>query len=236
MKKFIIEEPIFRLFPDVHIGIIVFKGVDNRIKAPNKYLSLLQEAEIKSQTFLTEEEFGDNPVIAIWRDALTRFKKKKGVRASIDALMKRVANGNHIGTINPFVDIYNAISLSYALPVGGEDIDTFDGDIRLTIADGTEPFITLGSNKSEPPKQGEVIYKDNSGAICRCWNWRESVRTMLTENTTHAVLCIECIDKARIPVLEEALEKLETIAAQEVGGTHQRFILNKERPEVIISD
>ena len=128
MKKFIIEEPIFRLFPDVHIGIIVFKGADNRIKAPNKYLPLLQEAEIKSQTFLTEEEFGDNPVIAIWRDALTRFKKKKGVRASIDALMKRVANGNHIGTINPFVDIYNAISLSYALPVGGEDIDTFDGD------------------------------------------------------------------------------------------------------------
>lgn len=48
MKKFIIEEPIFRLFPDVHIGIIVFKGADNRIKAPNKYLSLLQEAEIKS--------------------------------------------------------------------------------------------------------------------------------------------------------------------------------------------
>ena len=220
MKKFIIEEPIFRLFPDVHIGIIVFKGADNRIKAPNKYLPLLQEAEIKSQTFLTEEEFGDNPVIAIWRDAL----------------MKRVANGNHIGTINPFVDIYNAISLSYALPVGGEDIDTFDGDIRLTIADGTEPFITLGSNKSEPPKQGEVIYKDNSGAICRCWNWRESVRTMLTENTTHAVLCIECIDKTRIPALEEALEKLETLAAQEVGGTHQRFILNKERPEVIISD
>lgn len=77
MKKFIIEEPIFRLFPDVHIGIIVFKGSDNRIKAPNKYLPLLQEAEIKSQTFLTEEEFGDNPVIAIWRDALTRFKKKK---------------------------------------------------------------------------------------------------------------------------------------------------------------
>ena len=59
---------------------------------------------------------------------------------------------------------------------------------------------------------------------------------MLTENTTHAVLCIECIDKTRIPALEEALEKLETLAAQEVGGTHQRFILNKERPEVIISD
>ena len=205
MKKFIIEEPIFRLFPDVHIGIIVFKGADNRIKAPNKYLSLLQEAEIKSQTFLTEEEFGDNPVIAIWRDALTRFKKKKGVRASIDALMKRVANGNHIGTINPFVDIYNAISLSYALPVGGEDIDTFDGDIRLTIADGTEPFITLGSNKSEPPKQGEVIYKDNSGAICRCWNWRDGKRTEVNDDTTKEFIAMECVEPGRVGELKEAL-------------------------------
>ncbi len=67
-------------------------------------------------------------------------------------------------------------------------MDKFIGDIRLTKATGDESFITLGSDKSEPPYEGEIVYKDDEGAICRCWNWRESVRTMLTEDTKNAFL------------------------------------------------
>ena len=33
---------------------------------------------------------------------------------------------------------------------------------------------------------GEVVYKDNAGAICRCFNWREAVRTMLQDHTKNA--------------------------------------------------
>ncbi len=98
-------------------------------------------------------------------------------------MLKRVSTGKGLGTINPLVDIYNSISLKYAMPCGGEDMDKFIGDIRLTKATGDESFITLGSDKSEPPYEGEIVYKDDEGAICRCWNWRESVRTMLTEDT-----------------------------------------------------
>ena len=114
----------------------------------------------------------------------------------LEAMLKRVSRGDHIGNINPLVDIYNVISLKYGLPVGGEDMDKFDGDIRLTIADGSEDFVTLGSDRSEPPYPGEVIYKDSAGAICRCFNWRESVRTMLTDDTANAFMCIETVDGA----------------------------------------
>ncbi|HCD72205.1 MAG TPA: hypothetical protein DEQ04_06605 [Thermovirga lienii] len=41
-------------------------------------------------------------------------------------MLKRISKGEHIGTINPLVDIYNSISLRYALPCGGEDIDKFN--------------------------------------------------------------------------------------------------------------
>ena len=81
------------------------------------------------------------------------------------------------------------------MPCGDEDIDTFVGDIRLTMAVGNEDFVTLGTDENAPPYEGEIVYKDNEGAICRCWNWRESVRTMLTENTKNAFLCIELIDE-----------------------------------------
>ena len=63
-------------------------------------------------------------------------------------------------------------------------------------------------DKSEPPYEDEIVYKDNEGAICRCWNWRESVRTMLTENTKNAFLCIELIDEKRTEEFENALNYL----------------------------
>jgi DNA/RNA-binding domain of Phe-tRNA-synthetase-like protein len=148
--------------------------------------------------------------------------------------MKRADKGNSIGTINPLVDIYNSISLKYALPCGGEDIDTFAGDLRLTKASGKENFITLGSEKSSPPYEGEIIYKDDKGAVCRCWNWREAVRTMLTENTKKAFLCIESIDKNRSDDLDKALNELAELVEKNLGGTYSISILDIKNKGILI--
>ncbi len=107
------------------------------------------------------------------------------------------------------VDIYNSISLRYALPCGGEDIDKFVGNVRLTTAVANEEFIPLGTDENSSPYEGEIVYKDDKGAICRCWNWREAVRTMLTENTKNAFLCIELTDEDRVIEFENALKHLE---------------------------
>lgn len=40
-----------------------------------------------------------------------------------------------------------------------------------------------------------MIYFDEQGAVCRCLNWREVQRTMLTEETKDAVLVIEAINE-----------------------------------------
>lgn len=41
--------------------------------------------------------------------------------------------------INPLVDLYNSVSLSYALPCGGEDLAALAGDLRLGMAQGGSP-------------------------------------------------------------------------------------------------
>ena len=139
------------------------------------------------------------------------------------------------GSIIPLVDIYNGISLTYGVPIGGEDIDKFDGDVHLTLANGSEEFVTYGSDKSEPPYPGEVVYKDNAGAICRCWNWRESVRTMLTEETTNALMIIETVGGEEADaVLEEALDALAQEIQKELGGTVRRHVASAEDPQVEI--
>ncbi|MBX4270065.1 B3/B4 domain-containing protein [Clostridium estertheticum] len=234
MKNFIIEDDFWGLFPNAKIGVVICHGIDNSIINEDGYLDMILRAEKEALDYLQNEEFSKNEVIKIWRESFQKFKTKKGARSSIEALLKRIDKGNHLGTINPLVDIYNCISLRYALPCGGEDIDTFVGDIRLTKAVGNEKFITLGTDKSEPPYEGEIIYKDNEGAICRCWNWRESVRTMLTENTKNAFLCIELTDEKRQVEFEDALKELEKLVKDNLGGETQISILDANNKNVQI--
>ena len=234
MKKFISEEDFWDIFPEAKIGVVLGKGIDNIIKEEEKYLDMLESAEKQALKHLPDENFSDNKVIKVWREAFQEFKTKKGARASIEALLKRAHNGKGIGVINPLVDIYNSISLRYALPCGGEDIDKFAGDIRLTRAVGDEDFITLGSEKSEPPYEGEVVYKDDEGAICRCWNWRESVRTMLREETSNAFLCIESVDPARVEDLERALNELVEVAEKNLGGEYRIAVMDNNNRELEI--
>ncbi len=234
MKKFVIEDDFWNLFPNVRIGIVTCHGIDNSIKDKGKYEDMIYNSEKEALKYLKNAEFSSNEVIKVWREAFQKFKTKKGARSSIEALLKRVHNGKRLGTINPLVDIYNSISLRYGLPCGSEDIDTFVGNIRLTKAVGNEIFVTLGTDENTPPYEGEIVYKDNEGAICRCWNWRESVRTMLTENTKNALLCIELIDERRLKEFENALKDLAKTVEDNLGGTCKISILDINNKEVSI--
>lgn len=234
MKKFIIKEDFWSLFPEAKIGVIVCKDIDNSIKDENQYEEILRNAEKEALKHLQNDDFSSNEVIKVWRETFQKFKTKRGARCSIEALLKRVNNGNHLGTINPLVDIYNSISLSYGLPCGGEDINKFVGDIRLTKAIGNEDFITLGTDESAPPYEGEIVYKDDAGAICRCFNWREAVRTMLTEETKNAFLCIELIDKSREEEFHNALKELSKLVQDNLGGLCKIFVLDSNNREISI--
>lgn len=234
MKKFIIEDEFWSIFPDAKVGVVICSSVDNSIKDNKKYEKLLRQAETEALRHLQNGEFSSNKVIKVWREAFQKFKTKKGARSSIEALLKRVSKGNNIGSINPLVDIYNSISLKYALPCGGEDIDSFVGNIRLTKAIGDEEFMPLGSDENSPPFEGEIIYKDDAGAICRCWNWRESVRTILTEETKNAFLCIESVDLDRTEDLKNALKELADLVSINIGGHCTTQILCQQEKTVLL--
>ena len=238
MKQLILDQELLELFPDTSIGVLVCRGLDNHVKEQDRFAPLLRECEKESVCYTGADEWLDNPVVASWREAFYKFKTKKGARCSIEALLKRVKNGGEIGCINPLVDIYNAASLKFGLPIGGENVDEFQGDMHLTIAKGGEAFITYGSDKDEPALEGEVIYADDYGAICRCWNWRECVRTMLTEDVTNAVMVVELSGlepDGTIERLDKCLDWLADKIESELGGTVRKAVLNGENKAVEIS-
>ena len=114
--------------------------------------------------------------LAAWADVFQKFgAKPKRTPCSADALRKRVLRDGTMPALDPIVDLYNAVSLRYAVPVGGENISAYQGSPRLAVANGTEPFDTVkeGETAVKYPSQGEVIWCDDTGATCRRWNWRQ---------------------------------------------------------------
>ena len=238
MSKFIIKEDFWSLFPQAEIGVILATGLDNRLEeneeALNEIQDLLAKANIEAKKYLVEDVFSENMVVAPWREAYRKFKTKKGVRCSIEALLKRVDKGNEVSTINPLVDIYNAVSLTHGIPCGGEDLDQFAGDLVLGFAQGGESFMALGDAEEDPALPGEIIYQDDIGAVCRCWNWRDGQRTMLTPDTTRAFLIIESVDPRRSHEYRGAMDQLAALVKKYLAKDVNSIFLSTSKREMEI--
>lgn len=62
-----------------------------------------------------------------------------------------MSQGREFNPINPLVDIYNSVSLSYAVPCGGgEDLAKIVGDLCLGRAQENESFFPLGDESDAP--------------------------------------------------------------------------------------
>ncbi len=226
MQTVTVDKNFWELFPEAQLYTLVVNNMDNHAHDLAPYQELLKEAFKASEKFLVEDDFKENFVISEWRDIFTQFKKKKGARSSIEALLKRVAQGKELAPINPLVDIYNSISLRYGVPCGGEDLDKINGDLHLGLAKGGEDFYPLGAQKSEPALPQEIIYYDLDGAICRSLNWREAQRTMLTEETTNAILVIEAVTPSQQARALEAIQELQAKIKDMLGVESELQIIS----------
>ncbi|WP_218727567.1 B3/B4 domain-containing protein, partial [Enterobacter chuandaensis] len=146
-----------------------------------------------------------------WDEVFKAFgAKPKRTPCSAAALRKRVQKDGSLPSLDPVVDIYNAVSIRYAIPVGGENLAAYSGAPRLTLADGSEPFDTYkeGQPVMEHPEPGEVIWRDDLGVTCRRWNWRQGVRTRLDRQAQSMWFILESMPSMPLAALEEAGEEL----------------------------
>lgn len=232
MKKFIIDDSFFNLFEDAKIGVLLLKNINASMNSNEEIKNLLLESNEIAKKFLKEENFSDNEVIKIYREAYQKFKTKKGARCSIEALLKRVKNNNPVSSINALVDIYNSASLRYGLPIGAEDSDTFCGDLQLTITKGGDEFYLIGEEENNPTLENELCYKDEKGAVCRCFNWRDGARTMITEKTKNVFLVIELLDTNRLKDLDEALNFIKNMCLKYLGVEADIYYLDKNNKSI----
>ena len=163
------------------------------------------------QQVLTDDVAWAEAHLSAWDDVFRAFgAKPKRTPCSASALRKRVLKEGALPPLDPVVDIYNAISIRYAIPVGGENLAAYAGAPRLTLAEGNEPFDTLKEGQSviEYPDAGEVIWRDDIGVTCRRWNWRQGVRTRLDSQAQHMWFILESLPSMPLSALQEAGDEL----------------------------
>jgi DNA/RNA-binding domain of Phe-tRNA-synthetase-like protein len=196
-----VDDAVFALRPDYRVMLVAVSGIEPG-QGDDASEALLLEAEAHAHAALAARAVTEIPHVAAWREAYKAFgTKPQRFRNSLEALLRRADGG--LPRINRLTDIYNAISVMHQVPLGGEDLDRYDGPPRLVRAAGDEPFDTIadGQDVTEHPEPGEVVWRDNAGVTCRRWNWRQARRTGLTDETTTALFILDAL----APMTDEAL-------------------------------
>jgi len=182
---------VLELRPDYRVLVMVAEDLEPG--RPDQISDeLLARAGIRARIALGGRAPEDVPHVADWRAAYRAFgAKPQRTRPSVEALLRRLDAG--LPRIDRITDAYNAVSIANLVPVGGEDLDRYQGPARLVRAAGDEDFDTVAHGEAavEHPKPGEVIWRDDAGVTCRQWNWRQCTRTRITPATRNAVFIID---------------------------------------------
>ena len=205
----VVGTEIFDLRPDYSAISVVADGIDNVAHNPavDRYVE-------ESLTRPALPSWTEGHVEA-WRTAYRAFgAKPQRTPCSVDALLMRLGKDGRLPTINAVVDLYNAISVRYAIPVGGENIAAYMGNPHLKRASGRESFDTMteGQPVAEAVPAGEVVWTDDRGVTCRRWNWRQGIRTRIDLQTRRAWFVLERLEPMPLAAaIEAAVALMETL-------------------------
>jgi len=200
-----ISPDVFALRPDFTAVSLLVEGARNAPSDGDSAERLREACGALEETPWAEAH------LEAWRDAYRAFgAKPQRTPCSAEALRRRAVRDGSPPTVNAIVDLYNAVSLRYALPIGGEDAARYAGAPALVRAAGGEPFDTVheGAPRVEPVDPGEVVWRDTQGVTCRRWNWRQGARTRIGDDTTRMWFVLERLGPMPLEALLNAADEL----------------------------
>tara|TARA_B100001123_G_C15291536_1_gene1017637 strand:+ start:666 stop:1391 length:726 start_codon:yes stop_codon:yes gene_type:complete len=220
-------------FPNFRVGIVICKGLNipsSRNELINQFVRVAEREAVES---LVDLSIAELPEVKCWRDAYKKFGvKKTSYRSSIERLVKKVVRDRSLPCVNGMVDLYNAVSLRWLMPIGADDLDKVCLPLTFRAAHGDESFVPLGSiGISSPPKKDEIIYADSEKCLCRRWNWYQNDFSAIRPDTNRAVLTIQALAPNNSHV-QAAANQLGALLEENCGAESSVKLADKTRPFV----
>jgi DNA/RNA-binding domain of Phe-tRNA-synthetase-like protein len=149
-----------------------------------------------------------------WRGLFTKMGlSSSSFRSSVEALVRRsVRDGKVPVTGIKIVDLYNALSVHHAAPLGGHDCAKVTGPVTLRFADNNDHFTPLGGKASDfPLKPTVLVYAREGNILGFALNCRDSADYCLTDETDEALFVSEALNDAQEKAAVAALNALAEI-------------------------
>jgi DNA/RNA-binding domain of Phe-tRNA-synthetase-like protein len=212
-------------FPEFRVAVVVADRMEIAGERTPELAALIGEREAACRAKWGKTELSEIPGIAAWRKAYRAFGiKRTSYRSSVERLVKNVLAGRPVPEINSFVDAYNAVSLAAVMPLGADDLDKVSGNLSFRYSRIGDEFIDMaGATEAEgrdgdphdPPKEGEVVFADSEKVLCRRWNWRQDLRSLVTPETHRAVITVQTNGTGD---LDAAVADLSALIGRFTGG------------------
>ncbi len=211
-QDFLHSGEIWRDFPELVPWVVFADGIRHDVAAGDRAARFTAIARSRPDG-ATESEL---PEIRAWRRAFTRMGlKPTQYRCAAEGLLRRLRKEGTLPPVHPLVDICNAASVAFAIPVAVFDVSKVTGRLQVRYATGAEQYLTL-SGQAEHPSPGEVIFADQAGQVhARRWTNRQSGLSAVQAPTAAVLIVAEAMhDSASsdIPELIAAIaEELDAI-------------------------
>jgi DNA/RNA-binding domain of Phe-tRNA-synthetase-like protein len=139
----------------------------------------------------TESEL---PEIQAWRRTFAKMGlKPTQYRCASEQLLRRFRQDKGLPSIHPLVDLCNAASLAFAIPIAVFDAAKIAEFQEVRYATGDETYQTF-SGETEQPHPREVIFADAARrAHARRWTNRQSGYSAVRADTAAALIVAEAM-------------------------------------------
>jgi len=228
--RFEVAKEVFNLLPDACFGVVAVRGVNNAATHPEI------EALLSKNIALCEGKFADvkvkeAPEIVPYREAFRALGiNPNKFMCSIEALLTRIAKGKGFPHISPIVDLGNAVSLKYQLPIGAHDMGTVPVSLDVRPAREGDTFIPFGSEETETPDAGEIVYVSGTEVRTRRWTWRQSEIGKITGETADLLFPIDGFLSVNLPEVLAARAELAEAIEKYFGAKTAVGLVDREHP------
>jgi DNA/RNA-binding domain of Phe-tRNA-synthetase-like protein len=202
------NEAIWRDFPLLAAGAVIIQGKTSDRDVTRQSQRFLDRADARLQRS-SESEL---PEIQAWRRAFGQMGlKPTQYRCASEALLRRYRKDKALPHIHPLVDLCNAVSVAYAIPIAVFDLDRVDGNLEVRYAKGAEVYLAF-SGETENPAPGEVVFADAANqAHARRWTNRQSALSAVRPESARALIVAEALHDGAVADVAALLDELQHV-------------------------
>lgn len=219
---------IWQQYPELAAGALYAQGIRTDVTTQavvDRFLAIARERMAKAGS---ESEL---PEIQAWRRVFQRMGlKPTQYRCASESLLRRFRKEEVMPQVHPLVDVCNAISMAFAIPVAALDTNQIAQWLQVRHATGAEHYQAF-SGEMEHPDANEVTFVDaENRSHARRWTNRQSGLSAVRDATRGVLIVTEGVHPTAQADVARLLEALAGTLREVWGAQPRQAMLSAAAP------